>query len=338
MKKNTSLKDIARHLGVSVALVSYVLNGKAEENRIGEEIAQKVRKAAEELNYQPNYLAKSLRASKTHTIGLVVADIKYHFTAGITRSIEAAAKKEGYTVILGNSHEDHREFEELITVFMNRKVDGLILIAVERSEPQIKRLLKDKIPFVLIDRVFPGIPTTNILLDNYLVAYQCVEYAIKRGYKRIGFVNFKTTLFHRLERNRGYAAALQAYRLPMNTKWEKAIREERLAQDTANAVKELITQTPACDAIVFASDILAVTGLKVMNQLKIAVPRDVAVVSFDEAEAFDLFSCSITHAKQPVEEIGKIAVTTLIEKMAGKKVPSEIKLKSSFIVGGSCGE
>lgn len=338
MKKRVSLSDVAQHLGVSTALVSYVLNDKAEEKRVGRDIAEKIRIAANELNYRPNHIAKSLKTNKTHTIGLVVADIKYYFTTGITRAIEAEAQKNNYTVIFGSSHEDHKKFDELISVFINRQVDGLILIAVENSESQIKSLLRNEIPFVLVDRSFPNINTNHILLNNYKAAFQCVDYLANRGYKRIGFINYKTSLFHLLERNRGYEAGLKNNNLPANPAWEREIREKHIMEDVENSINELISMSPACDAILFATDTLAINGLKHINHLKLKVPKDIAVISFDEAEAFELFNCSITHAKQPLEEFGRMAVATLIDIMSHRNVNKQIYLESKIVVGKSCGE
>lgn len=338
MKTKISLKDVARHVGVSTALVSYVLNDKAEEKRVGRHIAEKIRTAALELNYRANHIAKSLKTNKTHTIGLVVADIKYHFTTGITGAIEAEAKKNNYTVIFGSSHEDHIKFDELINVFLNRQVDGLILIVVEKSEQVIKSLLKNETPFVLIDRFFPDIPTTNIVLNNYKAAYNCTEYLIKGGYKNIGFVNYKTSLFHLLERNRGYIAALKDNNLPVNDSFIKEIRDKYLEEDIDTAVKQLITISPVCDAVLFATDTIAINGLKIINHLNLKVPQDIGVLSFDEAEAFELFHCPVTHAKQPLEEIGKIAVSTLMEVMKHRDLKKEIHLDSTFVIGKSCGE
>lgn len=338
MKKRISLNDVAKHLGVSAALVSYVLNDKAEEKRVGREIAEKIRITAHKLNYRPNHIAKSLKTNKTHTIGLVVADIKYPFTTGITYAIEKEAQKNNYTVIVSNSHEDCKKFNELIGVFADRQVDGLILIAVEKSEPQVKYLIKNEIPFVLVDRYFPDIETNHIVLNNYKASYNCVDYLSKHGYKRIGFLNYKTSLFHLLERNRGYAAALKENNLPEDSLWKKDIRETNLMEDISASIEELTSVDAACDAIFFATDTLAVNGLKCINHLKLKVPEDIGVISFDAAEAFELFNCAITHAKQPLEEIGKMAVSTLMDIMDDKNVNRQIYLESEIVEGKSCGE
>src|ERR1700733_11256758 len=114
MKKNVSLKDIANQVGVSVSLVSYVLNGHEKKMRVGEEIARQIKATAERLHYQPNQIAKSLKSKKSQTIGLIVGEIHYRFTTGIVRAIELEAKKNGYTVVIGNSHEDLGSLRELI--------------------------------------------------------------------------------------------------------------------------------------------------------------------------------------------------------------------------------
>lgn len=338
MKKRVSLNDVAQHLGVSAALVSYVLNNKAEEKRVGKDIAEKIRITADELNYRPNHIARSLKTNKTHTIGLVVADIKYHFTTGVTHAIESEAQKNNYTVIFASSHEDYKKFDQLIEVFINRQVDGLILIAVENSEPQIKYLIKNEIPFVLVDRSFPGIKTNHILLNNYNAAYKCIDYLAKQGYRRIGMINYETTMLHLKERNRGYAAALKHNNLPANPAWEREVREKCVMEDVANSIDILTTMSPACDAVLFATDTIAINGLKHINHLKLKVPQDIAVISFDEAEAFELFNCPITHAKQPLEEMGRMAVSALIDVMEHKNVNTEVYLESQLVVGNSCGE
>ena len=338
MKKKTLLKDIAQSVGVSTALVSYVLNDKEEEKRVGKAIAEKIRNAAVELNYRPNQIAKSLKMSKTHTIGLVVAGLNYRFTNGIISSIEAEARKNHYTVLLGSSDENPEKFAELINVLMNRQVDGLILLPVERSQDQIEYLKKHEIPFVLIDRIFPDIETNQIALDNYKAAYESVKHLINTGHKRIGFINLKSTMFHLQERTRGYLQAMKDHDMAVKRGWYRELREKHLKEDMLQCVPEMVNKPLNCDALFFSTEFLTIDGLKVLNSLQKRVPDDVAVMSFDEADAFELFYCPITHARQPLEEMGKAAVRTLIDVMKDKKACKQIFLESAFMIGKSCGE
>ncbi|MDB5158665.1 MAG: LacI family DNA-binding transcriptional regulator [Mucilaginibacter sp.] len=336
--KKVGLKDIAEHVGVSIALVSYVLNGQAEIKQVSKENAEKIKKAAELLNYRPNQIAKSLKMHKTHTIGLVVADINYRYSTGITRAIEAEAKKKNYTVLFGSSNENEETFAELVDVLINRQVDGLILVPVENSQEQIRMLQKAEIPFVLIDRNFPEIKTNHIALDNYKAAYTATEYLIKQGHKRIAFVNYKTTLFHLQERDRGYLDALKNGNIDFNADWLQEVNSNNRTADIQQSLDVILNLSEPCDAVFFATDTLSINGLKYLNQLKTKIPGEISVLSFDESEAFELFYCPVTHLRQPVEAMGKAAVDTLLELINHYKISKQVSLMSDLVVGQSCRE
>jgi len=336
--KKVGLRDIAEHVGVSIALVSYVLNGQAEIKQVSKENAQKIKAAAELLNYRPNQIAKSLKMHKTHTIGLVVADINYRFSTGITRAIEAEAKKANYTVLFGSSNENEDTFAELVNVLINRQVDGLILVPVENSQDQIKMLQKAEIPFVLIDRYFPEITTNHIALDNYKAAYTATAYLITQGHKRIAFLNYATTMFHLQERDRGYLAALKDHGIVFKSDWLQQINSANRAGDIQQALDNILNLKEPCDAVFFATDTLAINGLKYLNKIKAKVPQDISILSFDESEAFELFYNLVTHLRQPVEAMGKAAVDTLLELINHSKINKQIGLESDLIVGQSCRE
>jgi LacI family transcriptional regulator len=336
--KKVGLKDIAEHVGVSIALVSYVLNGQAEIKQVSKENAAKIKAAAELLNYRPNQIAKSLKMLKTHTIGLVVADINYRFSTGITRAIEAEAKKANYTVLFGSSNENEDTFAELVNVLINRQVDGLILVPVENSQNQITMLQKAEIPFVLIDRNFPEIATNHIALDNYKAAYTATEYLIKQGHKLIAFFNYVTTMFHLHERNRGYREALKDHDIPFNEDWLQQINSVNRIGDINSSLDKILNLNPPCDAVFFATDTLAINGLKYLNKIKAKVPQQISVLSFDESEAFELFYSPITHMRQPVEAMGKAAVDTLLELINHSKINKQISLQADLVIGQSCRE
>jgi LacI family transcriptional regulator len=336
--KKVTLKDIANHVGVSAALVSYVLNGQTEEKQVNVETSAKIRAAAEQLNYQPNQIAKSLKTQKTHTIGLVVADINYRFSSGITRAIEAEAKRKNYTVIFGSSNESAEKFDQVVNVLVNRQVDGLILVPVEHSEQTIINLQQSEVPFVLVDRNFPHILTNSILLDNYKAAYNSVAYLIKQGHTNIAFLNYETTMSNLLERSRGYANALKDHGLAVSEKLMRHINPLNYKTDIQKAVSQLVSNKKNCDAMFFATDRIAIHALQHLSTYHIKVPDDLSVFSFDEAEAFNLFYCSISHARQPLEKMGRMAVTTLLELINKNKVVNQVYLESDFVFGQSCRE
>lgn len=318
--KKVSLKDIALEAGVSTALVSYVLNNKEEKARVGQEMAKKIRKIARKLNYQPNHIARSLKSGRSDTIGLIVADISNPFFAHIARTIEDEAKRHNYTVIFGSSDENVDKSQDLINVLVNRQVDGLILIPTEGSEQQIKHLKEQNVPFVLIDRYFPGIPASQIRINNYEAAYNAVSHLIRTGHRQIAMIAYKTALHHIGERKRGYLEAL-----PDQQKGQmKLARYSHLKEDIRLAIDQLMKARKPADAIFFATNSLAIEGLKYINELGIRVPEELAIVSFDESEAFDLFYAPVTYIKQPILEMGKEAVRVLLEQMKDGDKPTEL--------------
>lgn len=336
--KKVGLKDIAEHVGVSIALVSYVLNGQAELKQVGKENAERIKKAAEELNYRPNQIAKSLKMLKTNTIGLVVADINYRFSTGITRAVEAEAKKANYTVLFGSSNESEDTFEELVNALINRQVDGLILVPVENSQAQIKMLQKSGVPFVLLDRNFPEIQANHVTLDNHKASFDATTHLIKQGHKRIAFFNYQTSFYHLQQRNQGYLDALETHGIEFQQHWLQEVKSSDRADDVKRGLDIILNHPEPCDAAFFATDTLAINGLKYLNKQHIKVPEQLSVLSFDESEAFELFYCPVTHLQQPLEAMGRAAVDTLVGLIDHNKINRQLSLESELVVGRSCRE
>jgi len=313
VNKKILLKDIADYVGVSTALVSYVINNK-KEARVGAEMTKKIRKAAIKLNYQPNFIAKSLKSGKTNTIGLIVADISNPFFSSIARIIEDEARKLGYVVIFGSSDESAENSQGLIDVFLNRQVDAFIIAPTENTENQIKGL-KNKIPVVLIDRYFPTLEIDCVHIDNFQAAYGAVEHLIKNGRKKIAMLTYNANLEHFEERKNGYRAALKANDIKFKTEWLKKVSFGNFAKNVEKELKSILQPQLKVDALFFATNTLAVAGLKIINQLGIKVPHDLAIVSFDESDVFDFFYSPLTYVSQSIAEIGRGAVKLAIERI-----------------------
>lgn len=331
-KTKVSIKDIAQKAGVSTALVSYVLNGKEKESRVGQEIALKIKQIASELNYQPSHLAKSLRSGKTHTIGLIIADISNPFFANIARVVEDEAKRNGYTVIIGSSDENADKSQDLLDVLINRQVDGFIIVSAENSDQQI-HFLKDKhIPFVLLDRYFPEIATDFVSTDHYQASYDAGTHLVRNQYKHIGMIAYDSQLFHMKERIRGYQDALRDNNVTSHKTWLKEVRINDIDSGVKRALDDMLSSDQPIDALLFATYSLAVSGLKYINQLGLKVPDELAIVSFGQAEVFELYYCPITYLKQPIVRLGQTAVELLTKKLKTKlDEPAHILMKAELI-------
>jgi LacI family transcriptional regulator len=334
MKKKVSLKDIAKKVGVSIALVSYVLNNK-KEGRISKEVTQKIKETAKELKYSTNQIARSLKTNKTFTIGLIVADISNPFWSNLARIIEDEAEKHNYTVLFGSSDENTEKSLKLTNILLNHQVDGLILAPAENSEDQLLFLQQNEIPFVLIDRYFPAIDNSYVAIDNYEAAFTLVNHVIEKGYSRIGLITFKSNLFHLQERKRGYSSAISHHGLAVNDDWVKEVSIDETKREVEKAIDDLLALDEPVEVILFASNNISMFALKHIIDLPLKVPEDLAIISFDESDATDLFYSPITHMRQPLKEMGQRATEILIETIEKGNKITQLNLAPQFVIGKS---
>lgn len=337
MKKRVSIKDIAEKVGVSTALVSYVLNGKEREARVGEAIAKKVRKVAADLNYQPNLIARGLKFGRTNTIGLIVADISNPFFATLARSIELEAQKNGYTVLFGSSDEQLEKSKNLISTFLNRQVDGLIITPVAGSQLQIEELQNKGVPFVLMDRGFTDVETNVVVTDNHDAMYSAVKLLTKNDYKKIGMIAYDTPLTHMQDRIQGYKDALKDAGIRFQSRWLIKVPYQDYKKHVAEGIAQLLDKTSnAVDALVFATNSISVQALKIIHAKNLIVPDDLGIISFDESDTFEFFYASITYIKQNLNEISEKAVQSLIKNINSTH-PKVLKVvvPSAIVVGES---
>jgi LacI family transcriptional regulator len=331
MVKRVSLKDIAEKEGVSIALVSYVMNGKEKEKRVGADVVERIKRTAHELNYKPNQIAKSLRTGTTKTIGLIVADIANPFFGNLARVIEDEAGKYGYSVIIGSSDEDSQKSAVLLELLVNRQVDGFIIVPAEGTASQIKSLKDRGIPLVLTDRYFKEVVTNYVVLDNYEASYEAISQLIKNGYRKIGMVAYKSALIHMQERIGGYVEAMKANGLENEIRIEE-VRYSNFNADIEKALNHLTNGKNKIDALLFATGILTIAGLYCIKKLTLRVPQELAVIGFDRNEAYDFFYSPLTYIEQPIAEIGKEAVKLLIDQISGSDKVAHIKIRHNLII------
>lgn len=326
-----SLKDIAEKAGVSVTLVSYVLNNQ-HENRIKKETADKIRKVARSLNYRKNIVARSLKTSKTQSIGLIVSDIANPFFSQLARCIEDEADRQGYAVIFGSSDEDPEKFSRVLDFMSTRQVDGLIIAAPAGSEPVIRRLKKSSVPFVLIDRNFPGISCDYVGINNFDAAYNAVNHLISQNKKRIGMLGFSSPLFTLQERTRGYQQALKDAGLKPAASWLKTFGTTVSFNEISAALNELCILPKPVDAIFCASNLMSGYSLQYLHAKRIQVPETIALVGFDSLDDFELFDSPYAYIRQPIQQMGNLAIQQLLNKLNNKTKPAVHELQGELVL------
>ena len=306
-----SLKDIASKLGVSPAVVSLVLNGKEKEGRINAVTAEKIRALAKELNYTPNRFATGLRKGKSNIIGLIVADISNPFFAKLARYIEDEAERYNYKIIIGSSDENTGKLESLVDIMNTYHVDGFIVVPTEDSQSKLQQLSSEKTPLVLVDRYFAETYSDTVLIDNEATALRATDYLIKKGCKRIALFTYLSEMLHFLDRLHGYRQALENASLNHENDDLFFIRYTNISEDIREGIEKLMKR-PDYDGILFTTDTLALTAIRQFRKAGIDPGLQYKIFSFDANDSFDFLNFDIPHFAQPLQEMGKAAVTCLI--------------------------
>jgi LacI family transcriptional regulator len=314
-----SIKDIARTLSISPSSVSLVLNGKAKEKRISKSLEEKIIAAANEMGYQPNRAAVSLRTGKSRTIGLIVENISNHFFSSLAHTIEEEARRFHYNIVYCSTENDPAKGKEVMQLLYNQQVDGYIITPTIGMEGEIEKLLKWKKPVVLVDRWFPGMKVPYVMVDNYKGIQQGLQFLIKKGNRKIAFITVDLTLLQMKERERAYVDTLREY----NIKIIKG-RILRLAYDNTKA--EAVTNITAflkkhndLEAVVFATNYLGIYGLLSIKELNLQIPADLKVLCFDDHDIFELYQPGVTAIQQPIKEIAQTALNILVAQLGHAK-------------------
>lgn len=319
-----------------------VLNGKGNDNGINEDTQKRVWAKAKELNYKPNMMARSLRMGRSHTLGLIVADISNAFYARMCRSVEDAASKRGYYVLFGSSDEKADKERTLIQMLRDRGVDGLIISTTLANNEDIEELKKENFPFVLVDRFIPGAEMPFVTADNYAGSVEVVEHMIKNGVDRIGQLTISPShLTSITERTRGYQDALKKNGIGFDQALVREISYDNIAADMARVLPDLVHPPHNIRGLFVVNNNLAMAALEVLNSLGKRIPEDVAVVCFDDVDLFRFVTPPITAVSQPVAGMGRESVEILIDMIEQKDKfqlsSGQRFLPTTLIVRESCG-
>jgi LacI family transcriptional regulator len=331
--RKPSINDLAEKLKISKTTVSFILNGKAKEKRISDLLVARVKKEALKLGYQPNQFAKSLRTGRTNIIGLMVEDISNPFYAGIAKAIEDKVYRNGYKIIYCSTENDKSRAIEFLNIFTTLGVDGCIIVPTIGMEKVIAAMVKKGENIVLFDKTFSSRLADTVLINNRQSMYSGVEHLIKRGYVNIGLVAMALDKPAKEERIIGYRNAIADYDLKANV-YPVPFKVHYL--DYVADISKILKENKKLDAIVFGTNYLGVAGLEAINKMKLQIPHDIAVMSFDDHDLFRIHKPTISVVAQPIEEIAQTVIDTLLAKLKGparrKKAPRTVTLSTSLIV------
>jgi LacI family transcriptional regulator len=329
------LKDIARDLNVSVMTVSKVVRGCAD---VGAETRKRVLARIKELNYQPNWVARSLAGRRTFMIGLVVPDLMHSFFAEIAKGIATAIRPSGYDVVICNSEEDCAVELSEIDRLLGRQVDGLILASAQPpSAVEIfERIEARGVPYVLIDRRFPDRSASYVGADDEGIGRLATNHLIERGCRHIAHIAGPPTT-PGVGRLKGYRQALAAAGLPAPDSYIVHATEDYSGFE---ATRRLLRLSPRPDGIFGYNDPVATGAMKAILERGIGIPGEIKVIGAGNVHYSDLLRVPLSTVDQSSQAIGRQAAGILLKAITSKRrrAPQAVLIEPRLVVRASTGE
>lgn len=310
-----TIHDVADKAGVSVATVSRVINNHPY---VREATRQKVLTALREMSYVPNANAGSLARKSTSIIAVLVPDITNTFFTTLVRGIEDQASESGLSVILGNTDEDVQKEQFYINKFLERRVDGLVVVPVENKKKNFQVVQKYGLPLVLVDRLVEGVDEDFVGSDNYQGAYQLVNHLIELGHRQIAMVSGPKEISVFAERVSGFYAAMEDAHLPLEQKY--LLFGLKPSKEVGHSLtRKLLKMNLRPTAIFAANNSLAVGTVSALLQAGIGVPEDISVACFDDND-LNAYKPFFTSVIQPAYMMGYVAAEVLLQRLKSEKV------------------
>jgi LacI family transcriptional regulator len=331
-----TMRQVAAQAGVSAMTVSRVIN---ESPRVSEDARRRVEAAIADLGYVPNRLARGLIRQKTSAIGVIVPDVANPFFTLVVRGAEEVAWRAGYHVILCNTQGDLERERSYLEDMLAFQVEGLLVAPVgERSRANLRVLKKNGVPFVLIDRSISGYDGDLVQGDSTAGAHRLVEHLIELGHRRIAMVTETAEVSTARDRVSGYRQALEDAGIEFRPELvsEASAIDPRAAHDATLALLDL----PEPPTAIFSVNNIAVVGVaEALRERGLEIPKDIALVCFDDIEHASRFHPFLTVMAQPAETFGTIAMQLLLDRLAGRVAERRrlVVLPADMIVRQSSG-
>jgi LacI family transcriptional regulator len=331
----STIKDVAAHAGVSFTTVSHVLNGT---RRVSDDARERVARAVDALGYRPSAVARALKTSETHILGVLVPNITNPFFAELTRGIEDTCRQTGYAVFLCNSDDDPERQGRYLQTLLGRRVDGLILAAAAGAASSLVRGMQGaRMPTVVVDRQVEGLHADLVGSDHIGGAQLAVEHLIGLGHRRIACLSGPSAFAVSRARVEGWRRAMAAAGLHASPDW--VLEGDFSAADGHALTRRLLAQGQVT-AIFAGNDLMGIGALRAAAECGVAVPYALSVIGFDGIELGGYTFPGLTTVGHPIRDLGETAAQVLIERIvvsaahpdaAESQPPREVVLPARLI-------
>ncbi|MFI3332733.1 MAG: LacI family DNA-binding transcriptional regulator [Rikenellaceae bacterium] len=327
--KRVTIKDIAKHLTISVSTVSRALS---DDKNIRTETREKVVAAAKELGYRPNPVATNLKFGRTNTVGVIVPEMTTPFASQVIGGVQEVLNDKGIKVIIAESNESWQRERENLATMERFMVDGIMvsLCDYERNRDEYMRLLDSGMPIIFFDRIPHKMEVSRVIVDDYIKAFFLTEHLLRSGRKRIVHLEGPNYIYNSKERLKGYQDALSKFKADSSS--ELIIKSGVSFEDGAAAAKQLLEQKIEFDALFAFTDTLAIGAMNYLRDAGLRIPEDVAIASFSGTILSTIVHPQLTTVESPLRQMGHHAAELIIEKINNHDAPTRSIVLDAEIV------
>ncbi|SDG65477.1 transcriptional regulator, LacI family [Flavobacterium omnivorum] len=332
---NTTLKEIAAQLGISITTASKALKGYSD---VSEKTKKAVIELAQKLNYTPNSFAVNLRTKESKTIGLIIPTLVHDFFSYVIKGILEEAEKRDYLVIILQSNEKLEFEKKQIDLLLNKRVDGILMsLSNETGDfDHLKSIISHNTPLVLFDKIAKLVHCSKVTINDKKAAYDAVCYLIKKGYKKIAHFRGSYLPQNAIDRFLGYKKALEDNGIIYDSSLVFVCENNADFQDGYENAKKVMDEHPEIDAIFAVTDLVAIGIIKYFNEIGVSIPQQIAVLGFSNWFMSSVISPKLSTIDQPGFKIGSRSASILFDEINLKKnnlpiVFQSIELETSII-------
>jgi LacI family transcriptional regulator len=329
-----NISDVARQAGVSTVTVSRVLNNALN---VKPATRRRIEEAIRELAYVPDVAARSLRSKRTHSLALILPDITNSFWTTVARGVEDAAQSSGYAVLLCNTDENCAKQLRYLELVLSRRVDGVIIAPFDSDVQNVRALHDREIATVLIDRRIEGWETDSVRGDSVGGAQALVRHLVGLGHRRIAMITGPAITSTAQDRVAGYLAALKEAGIRPDPALIR--RGEFRAASGEQLMGQLLDEGLGPTAAFAANNAIAMGVIDAAARRGLRIPRDLALVCFDDFDAASHLFPFLTVAVQPAYEMGVRAAQLLLSRVEAGAAPAprHVLLPTRLVIRHSCG-
>jgi DNA-binding LacI/PurR family transcriptional regulator len=329
MRRFTTIKDIAKELGISAATVSRALRDTYD---VSPETRKLVMDTAEKLNYKPNLNAAGLVKSSTHQIGVIIPAVTNYYFSTVITGIQEVAQSKGYMIVLYMTNDSAEVEKKIVKELSVNRLDGILACVSSPSDScmHFQELIDDGLPVVFFDRVPAHILASKVMQDDYNGAYLAVNHLIKNGYTKIAHITGPEGGFLTENRLRGYQHALRDNNLTFRPEW---VIYSGFSQKAGEADTELLFENleNAPDSIFAVNDRKAIGAMVALKRKKIAIGTEVGVIGFTDDPICEIISPTLSTVAEPAYEIGMKSCELLLKHIKGNHSGQELVLSGELI-------